>query len=58
MSEIPHSNMGEAKLGLVWGKTIKGRLVVWEETVVEKWKDGGDVGGGRQGRVRMGGAVQ
>lgn len=48
MSEIPHSNIDEAKLGPVWGK-VKDKLVVWEETVVEKRKDeygGAGWGGG------------
>lgn len=39
-------NVGEAKVRLMGSKAVGGRLVVWEETRVEKWKAKGRVWGG------------
>lgn len=38
--------MGESKLNLTGSKATGGRLVVWEERTVEKWKAKGRVWGG------------
>lgn len=46
MSEIPDLSMDEANLRLTGSKAVGGKLVVWEETRVGKWKSKRRVWGG------------